>query len=153
VTEFAIERETRKCARCGSRFELVLRSGRARANRKKTLHKGRRYCSDNCRKRASEGRLLRPKTASKERLATGLASTVRSMSRTVEISMGYGGPKSGRAPLQMTFGGYTVLPDEEWSGMYRVRRPDGTLTDMVNLTRAKDAAIDLAPQTKSGWGQ
>ena len=49
----------------------------ARANRKKTLHKGRRYCSDNWRKRASEGRLLRPKTASKEcaRSETGPACT------------------------------------------------------------------------------
>jgi hypothetical protein len=28
--------------------------------------------------------------------------------------------------------------------MYRVRFPNGHLTDMVNLTRAKDAAIVLA---------
>jgi hypothetical protein len=28
--------------------------------------------------------------------------------------------------------------------MYRVRFPNGDLTDMVNLTRAKDAAIVLA---------
>ena len=28
--------------------------------------------------------------------------------------------------------------------MYRVLLPDGHLTDMVNLTRAKDAAISLA---------
>ena len=28
--------------------------------------------------------------------------------------------------------------------MYRVRRPDGSLTDMVNLTRAGDAARALA---------
>jgi hypothetical protein len=144
VTEFAIERETRKCARCGSRFELVLRSGRARANRKKTLHKGRRYCSDNCRKRASEGRLLRPKTASKERLATRLASTVRGVSGTVVKSIGYEGQKSGRGPLQMAFEGYIVVADKEWSGMYRVRRPDGSLTDMVNLTRARDAARTFA---------
>jgi hypothetical protein len=40
----------------------------------------------------------------------------------------------------MTFGGYTVVPDPEWPAMYRVQRPDGTLTDMVNLTRARDAA-------------
>jgi hypothetical protein len=42
----------------------------------------------------------------------------------------------------MVFGGYTIVPDAEWPEMYRVRRPDGTLTDMVNLTRAKDAAIN-----------
>ena len=46
--------------------------------------------------------------------------------------------------MQMTFGGYAVLPDPDWPAMYRVRRPDGSLTDMVNLTRAKDAAATLA---------
>jgi hypothetical protein len=40
----------------------------------------------------------------------------------------------------MAFGGYTVLPDQHWPTMYRVRRPDGSLTDMLNLTRARDAA-------------
>jgi hypothetical protein len=44
----------------------------------------------------------------------------------------------------MSFGGFTVVPDEEWPAMYRIRRPDGTLTDMVNLTRARDAARNLA---------
>ena len=38
----------------------------------------------------------------------------------------------------------TVEPDRHWAGMYRVRFRDGLLTDMVNLTRAKDAAIALA---------
>jgi len=42
------------------------------------------------------------------------------------------------------FGGYVVVPDPEWPGMYRVRLPDGRLTDMVNLTRARDAAQVLA---------
>jgi hypothetical protein len=37
----------------------------------------------------------------------------------------------------------TVEPDAKWSEMYRVRLPDGQLTDMVNLTRAKDAAVHL----------
>jgi hypothetical protein len=30
-------------------------------------------------------------------------------------------------------------PDANWPGMWRVRWRDGTLSDMVNLTRAKDA--------------
>jgi hypothetical protein len=37
----------------------------------------------------------------------------------------------------------TVEPDATWPGMWRVRRPDGSLTDMANLTRAKDAALSL----------
>ena len=34
----------------------------------------------------------------------------------------------------------TVVPDANHAGMYRVRTPDGHLSDMVNISRAKDAA-------------
>jgi len=34
--------------------------------------------------------------------------------------------------------------DAEWSGLYRVRLSDGGLSDMINLTRAKDAARLIA---------
>jgi hypothetical protein len=37
----------------------------------------------------------------------------------------------------------TVEPDAKWPKMYRVRLPDGHVTDMVNLSRAKDAAMEL----------
>jgi hypothetical protein len=33
-----------------------------------------------------------------------------------------------------------IVPDGKWPGMYRLRLPNGRLSDMVNLTRAKDAA-------------
>jgi hypothetical protein len=32
-----------------------------------------------------------------------------------------------------------IVPDERFPGMYRLKRTDGSLSDMVNLTRAKDA--------------
>ena len=38
----------------------------------------------------------------------------------------------------------SIEPDTDWPGMWRVRLPDGRLTDMVNLSRAKDAALSLA---------
>jgi hypothetical protein len=38
----------------------------------------------------------------------------------------------------------SIEPDQTWPGMWRVRLPDGRLTDMVNLLRAKDAAASLA---------
>jgi hypothetical protein len=38
----------------------------------------------------------------------------------------------------------TIEPVREWPGLYRVRLADGTLTDVVNLTRARDAAQVLA---------
>jgi Helix-turn-helix domain len=33
---------------------------------------------------------------------------------------------------------HSVVPDEKWARMYRLRLPDGSLTDMVSLTRAKE---------------
>jgi hypothetical protein len=32
-----------------------------------------------------------------------------------------------------------IEPDEKWPRMYRIRLPDGGLSDMLNLSRAKDA--------------
>jgi hypothetical protein len=46
----------------------------------------------------------------------------------------------------------TVEPDGTWVGMFRVRLPNGHLTDMVNLTRAKDAAISHALTNLNGPG-
>lgn len=37
-----------------------------------------------------------------------------------------------------------IVPDEKWPGMWRIRHPNGTLSDMANLSRAKDAAMALA---------
>jgi hypothetical protein len=45
----------------------------------------------------------------------------------------------------------TVEPDGKWVGMFRVRLPNGHLTDMVNLSRAKDAAISLACADLNEW--
>jgi hypothetical protein len=44
-----------------------------------------------------------------------------------------------------------VVPDTKWPGiMWRVRKADGTLTDVVNLSRAKDAALSIALATLNG---
>jgi hypothetical protein len=40
-----------------------------------------------------------------------------------------------------------IEPDAEWPGMWRVRLPDGRLSDMANRTRAKDAAQLVALAT------
>jgi hypothetical protein len=37
-----------------------------------------------------------------------------------------------------------VEPDEQYHSMWRVRGPDGKLSDFLNLPRAKDAAAALA---------
>ena len=38
----------------------------------------------------------------------------------------------------------TIEPDQTWPSIWRVRLSDGYLTDMLNLSRAKDAAASLA---------
>ena len=38
----------------------------------------------------------------------------------------------------------TIVADPNSSGMWRVHMPKGNLSDLVNLTRAKDTALSLA---------
>lgn len=45
----------------------------------------------------------------------------------------------GRQP-QIEKASATLVRDPEWPNMWRLRLPNGQLTDMVNLTRARDAA-------------
>ena len=52
--------------------------------------------------------------------------------------------RSADQPIDMTFGDFAVVVDRG----YRVRMPDGRLSDRVNLTRARDAARSLAERAK-----
>jgi hypothetical protein len=36
-----------------------------------------------------------------------------------------------------------IVPDKRFPGMYRLKRTDGSFSDMVNLTRAKDALAEI----------
>ena len=38
----------------------------------------------------------------------------------------------------------TIVADPDWNGMWRVRMPNGDVSDIVNLTRARDAAQSIA---------
>jgi len=51
------------------------------------------------------------------------------------IGLHYG---RGRRPL------LCIVPDARHPGMWRVLSPNGELSDIVNLTRAKDAALAIA---------
>lgn len=42
------------------------------------------------------------------------------------------------------FTGFAVRPDTRWPGMWRVHAPDGRVSDLANLPRAKDAAVAWA---------
>lgn len=53
-------------------------------------------------------------------------------------------PNQLKLYIGKTFTGVTVVPDAKWPGMYRVHWPDLPPSVMVNLTRAKDAAMRWA---------
>ncbi len=62
------------------------------------------------------------------------------LSVTVPVGMS-GGQKPQsvtlrRKPLKLD---PRIVPDPKWPGMYRINRPDGSLSDMANLTRCRDA--------------
>jgi len=101
-----------------------------------------RFCSPRCRVAAQRARdrgtsirvaATRPSVAS---------AAVLSVTATLGIS-------EGQKPQNVTLRRKPpkldprIVPDPKWPGMYRVRRPDGSLTDMVNLTRAKDALAEM----------
>jgi hypothetical protein len=44
---------------------------------------------------------------------------------------------SARTPIAV------IVPDSVYPGVYRIRWPSGELSDMVNLSRAKDAALAI----------
>ena len=112
------------CSACGSQF----RPQRSTA----------RFCSPRCRKATQRARDRGiPINVAATRPGVGL-DAVLSVTATIGMSEGQK-PESvtlRRKPAKLD---PRIFPDPKWPGMYRVRRPDGSLSDMVNLTRARDA--------------
>ena len=52
--------------------------------------------------------------------------------------------KSNRLMCGNRFSGVQIVPDGKWRSMWRVEYPAGHLSDMVNKTRAMDAARQMA---------
>jgi hypothetical protein len=49
---------------------------------------------------------------------------------------------AGRSHEKTVTAAYTaIVPDKRFPDMFRLKRADGTLSDMVNLTRARDALL------------
>jgi hypothetical protein len=59
-------------------------------------------------------------------------------------------PQVQKLYIGKTFTGVTIEPDARWPNMWRVRKGE-RLSDMVNLSRAKDAALTWArPKDATG---
>jgi hypothetical protein len=125
------------CLACKTEF-----TPKPRRNQHSALgaHGAARYCSDRCRLRAHRARNanVRPVQRASQ---TGIEGAV------VRETLAGGGmchpiretpletpTKRESKPLPSG-----IVPDAKWPGMYRLRLPDGSLSVMVNLTRAKDA--------------
>jgi hypothetical protein len=143
---------TRKCSHCGERFALTPRRGRNSGRRpphakQSSLHKGARYCSTRCRQAAYEARRTRVRSSSVGQNAPKNAeggnplSSIGQVENSAVTSMPCGGKELGRGSLKNLDS--RIVPAARWPGMYRIRLPGGELTDIVNLTRAKDALAAL----------
>jgi hypothetical protein len=113
------------CSHCGAEFKPRRRSAR--------------FCGSTCRVAAHRKTDCNANSAAEK--ATGAASTSQndlqvSPARSEQINT-----PTITKPLSVT--GWRIIPDSKWPGMYRLRRPDGTLSDMVNVIRAKDALASL----------
>jgi hypothetical protein len=138
------------CAYCNKRFTAPAHSGRYRQTSARRI-KSARYCSRACRQaayvarrairagvlhsqrhKAFRGRVRdvgnRVKGAGGADLRTSVTQTLQPTEISSEIR-----------PKKTTLGVVSIVPDAVWPGMYRLRFPGGHLSDMVNLTRAKDA--------------
>ena len=112
------------CHACGSQF----RPQRPTA----------RFCSPRCRKATQRARDRgMPINVAATRPGVGL-DAVLSVTATIGMSEGQK-PQSvtlKRKPAKLD---PRIVPDPKWPGMYRIRRPDGSLSEMANLTRCRDA--------------
>ena len=132
---------TRKCSHCGERFTLTPRRGRNSGRRPPrteaaALHHGARYCGTSCRQAAHEDRRTRVRARPS---SVGQNAPKSAEGSYVDVSMPCKGEKTGRGSPKKPDLDPRMVPDAHWAGMYRIRRADGSLTEMVNMTRAREA--------------
>jgi len=122
------------CSTCGLQF----RSQRSTA----------RFCSSRCRKATQRARdrgapirvaVTRPGVA---------VDAVLSVTATPGLSKDQK-PKSVTLRRKSPKLDPRIAPDAKWPAMFRLRLPDGSISDMVNLPRAKDALAVVCDESKA----
>ena len=109
-----------RCASCGGTFTVQRSSAR--------------FCSTRCRM-----------VAHRSSSAPCYATTARRKPRSA-IKSASGIADANRFSVT---GNPRIVADARWPGMWRLQLADGTLTDLVNLTRARDALASLAAARRS----
>lgn len=122
------------CSACGLQF----RSQRSTA----------RFCSSRCRKSAQRARdrgapinvaMTRPGVAVDAVLSVTATSGLPKDQKPQSVTL-------RRNPPQLD---PRIVPDAKWPAMFRLRLPDGSLSDIMNLTRAKDALAVVCDESKA----
>src|SRR5262245_26430408 len=117
-----------ECAACGAQFRLQRSTAR--------------FCSPRCRKAAQRTRDRGTPVNVAVKRPSVAADAVLSVTATIDISKGQT-PRSVtiRPPRKPPNINPRIVADPKWPGMYRIKRRDGSLTEMVSLSRAKDALL------------
>jgi hypothetical protein len=102
----------RSCEACGAEMDV--------------RRQGARFCNATCRKRGQRARQSPREAYRRDLSVTGHRKCPSAHSRF----------RVTDNPLGLPPG---IVPDPQWPGMYRVVLADRSVSDMVNLTRAKDA--------------
>jgi hypothetical protein len=152
--------------KCGKRFEPAQRANQHRRGGGRR-HSGAVYCSRACRQKAYLWRLRASQKsslqASQKPVVTVprviVAATVTRPLEPIENievfwtkmdhpRLAFGSPWKRGSGSYLLFDADRLLasvkPDQDYPGLWRVHLPGGHVSDMVNLTRAKDAALSLA---------
>jgi hypothetical protein len=112
---------TATCESCGNPFKPIRRSAR--------------FCSSRCRLISHRSGIAgTPPTATET--ATGARASVSGHPTSAPAPVFAAEETLSRRRLKLD---PRIVPDAKWPGMYRIKRPDGSLSDMANLTRCRDA--------------
>jgi hypothetical protein len=110
----------------------------------RSLRSTARYCGDRCRKAASPGAarggLHSFLSVTGHSIASGLPNLLPGLDVTLTC------PVRRESKTLHSL----IVGDGKWPGMYRIRRPDGSVSVMVNLTRCNDALLDYGGEGDAG---
>ena len=113
-----------------------------KALKPKRSSRRQQYCGDRCKDEARRGRNF-AKTAStgvSRGRRQGTMAFPRPNQKSPAIPVASEPENHGQGSVVGAGLGLCpdIVPDMTYPGMWRIRQPDGSLSDMVNLTRAKD---------------
>jgi hypothetical protein len=112
---------------------LAMRVCEACGREMRIQRRGARYCGDTCRKRGQRARQSPREPRTRDLSVTGYQTRVPVHIRSAVTD------KCPSIAIRNSALPSGIVPDAKWPGMYRLVLADGSLSDMVNLTRAKEA--------------